>query len=470
MHHNFFIGNFKLIFGLILAVALIPVVLIAGQKTITFLSKASAIPANIVIDVGDFQGELSRPWGGLSQGGEQEKPGTLVSLAPVSGSVRALGVKYIRVDHVLEDAFYPNLQSRVNEITSSGAIPFIALSYFPSGVADSDIGTPTNYVLWKSKVKSLVEQVSGRSGMNISGVYYEVWNEPDGPGFGNFSVGQGKDYYTLYKNTVSGILSAQNVNSFKVGGPALADLRRCVGGGLFTCQTFWLDKFLELVAHNNTRLDFISWHRYSLRMSDYKDDSNFILDLYKKYPGLPPVEKIITEWGSDPAQSPIHNTVFDAAHLVAAARTFIGQVDLATKFEVRDGPDNPDKGWGVLYHDGSKKPAYEALKLLNGLRRDRISVSGEGIFVTGIASRDNSGVTVVLSNYDQTGGNTETVPVRISGLSAGKYRLTKNTINSAYPLGRQETFEVTTSDGVWSDQELMPGNSVVSFDFQLMGI
>lgn len=468
MRHNFFIGNLKIILGLILAVLLIPVLIFAGQKTVTFLSKATEIPADIVVDVTNSQGELPRPWEGLSQGGEQEQPGTLVSLSPVSASIKALGTKYIRVDHVLEDAFYPNLRNKITEITSSGAIPFISLSYFPSGVADSDVGTPTNWDLWQTKVKSLVETVSGQNGMNISGVYYEVWNEPDGPGFGNFNVGEGKDYYTLYKNTLTAILSAQNVNSFKVGGPSLADLRRCVGGGLFTCQTFWLDKFLELVSRDQLRMDFISWHRYSLRMSDYKEDVNFILDLYNKYPNLPPAQKIITEWGSDPARSPIHNTVFDAAHLVAAARTFLGYVDMTTKFEVRDGPDNPDKGWGILYHNGNKKPTYEALRLLNGLRRDRVMISGEGTFVTGIGSRDNSGVTVILSNYDRSGANTETVPIKITGLNAGRYRLTQNTINDVYPLGHQETFEVVTADGVWTSSQIMSGNSIVWYNFQLI--
>ena len=466
---NFFIGNLKVILGLVLAVLLIPVVLIAGQKTVIFLSKASAISANIVVDVTSSQGELPRPWEGLSQGGEQEQPGTLVSLSPVSAIVKALGIKYIRVDHVLEDAFYPNLRNRIMEITSSGAIPFISLSYFPSGVADSDIGTPTNWVLWQAKVKNLVETVSGRNGMNIAGVYYEVWNEPDGPGFGNFSVGQGKDYFTLYKNTVQAVTAAQNINSFKIGGPSLADLRRCVGGGLFTCQTFWLDKFLELVSRDRLRLDFISWHRYSLRMSDYKEDVNFIMEISKKYPNLPSTQKIITEWGSDPARSPIHNTVFDAAHLVASARTFIGHVDITTKFEVRDGPDNQDKGWGILYYNGAKKPTFEAIKLLGGLRRDRLLISGEGTYVTGIGSRDNSGVTIILSNYDRSGANTESVPVKVMGLNAGKYRLTKNTINSVYPLGHEETFEIVTADGVWISNELMSTNSIVRYDFQLIG-
>lgn len=468
--NNFFIGNLKLILGLILAVLLIPVLLIAAQRTISFLSHAAAIPANIVVDVSGSQGDLPRPWEGLSQGGEQERPGVLVPINPVAASVKELGVKYIRVDHVLEDAFYPNLKNRITEITSAGALPFISLSYFPNGVAGSDVGTPVNWSIWQSKVKSLVETVSGRNNMNIAGVYYEVWNEPDGPGFGNFSVGGGKDYYLLYKNTLQAVQSAQNVNSFKVGGPALADLRRCVGGGLFTCQTFWLDKFLELVSRDNLRLDFVSWHKYALKLSDYNEDVNFILGIYKKYPNLPPSEKIITEWGSDPARSPIHNTVFDAAHLVAAARTFVGFVDLATKFEVRDGPDNPNNGWGIMYHNGVKKPTFEALKLLNGLRRDRVLVSGEGTFVTGIGSRDNSGATIILSNYDSASGNTESVPVKVMGLNAGKYRLTKNTINSAFPGGRKETFEMQTTDGVWTTQEVMPPNSVVRYDFQLIGI
>ncbi len=321
-----------------------------------------------------------------------------------------------------------------------------------------------------------MQDVSGRRGMNLSGVYYEVWNEPDGEGFGHFSIGSGKDYFTLYQKTVGAALQAQNVNTFKIGGPALADLRRCTNGLLFICQEYWLDKFLSLTAETNTRLDFISWHQYSLKISDYNENVNFLLKAYSRHPSLAPVEKIITEWGSVPERNPIHGGVFDAAHLVAAARTFIGYVDMATKFEIRDGPGDSGSGWGIIGYDGKVKPTYTALAFLNQIRSDRILLSGEGTYVTGIASRDSSGVTVIMTNYDPKWGNIETVPLTIKNLVPGRYRLRKSALNA--PSCSEAT--VTITSGVFHNadypgcnnpnQLLMPANSVVVYDLQLVGL
>lgn len=424
----------RAVLSLIVLILFIPVIVFGVQKAVEWWSKAAEVPANIFVDAAKSQGEMQRPWVGLSQGGEQEKPGELVSLSPVAAQIKSLGVKYIRIDHVLEEPFADKLKSRIIEISNAGAIPFISLSYFPKDRNS-----------WQAKVKNLVETVSGKNNLNLSGVYYEVWNEPDGPGFGNFSAEQ---YFAIYQETSVAVLAAQNVNPFKIGGPALADLRRG-----------WLDKFLSLADKNHARLDFISWHRYSLKLADYQEDTNFILKIQNKYPGLGTPEKIISEWGSDPARSPIHNSNLDAAHLVAAARSFIGYVNLATKFEIRNGPEHPDSGWGILNHDGSPKPTYQALKLLNLLRQSRILLTDEGTNVYGLASRDSTGVTIILTNYDRYSSNTENVPIKISNLPSGNYRLTK------YTLNKQQT-ENLIINGLYQTTELMLPNTVVVYDFQ----
>jgi hypothetical protein len=476
---KFSVRNPKAIIALILVLLILPVVFLVKDKVITLFSQAAPIPANIAVDVSNSQATLQRPWQGISQGGETEENGVLVSLSPVRSQLKALKPQYIRIDHVLERPY----EARVKEIVAVGATPIIALSYFPADVADRDIGTARNWQAWKNHVRRLVENVSGRNNMNIQGVYYEVWNEPDGEGFGGYDIGEGKDYFKLYTNTVDAILSAKDVNDFKVGGPSLADLRRCSNGSILhgllkICQKFWLDQFLSLVSANNSRLDYISWHRYSLKISDYNDDVNFINDQYLKYGNLPPAEKVITEWGSDPARNPIHNSFFDAAHLVAAARTFIGHVDLSTKFEVRDGPTSENQGWGVLTYDGRQKPAYQALQLLNMLRTERVLLSGEGTYVTGIASRDSSGATVILSNYDSRQRNIESPNFTIRGLTPGTYRVNKLTINA--PKCPVPDARVLVPDGVFratdipkcsdSSHQVMPVNSVVLYDLQLIGL
>lgn len=463
---TFIVRNAKAIIGVICLVLVLPVLIVARSSVVTLFSQAATYPANIVVDASQSQATLKRPWEGLSQGGESETNGTLLSLAPVTSQIKILSPRYIRIDHVFDRPY----ESRVQEIAASGALPFIALSYFPPDVASSDIGSVSSWPAWQEHVTKLIEHVSGRNGLNLSGVYYEVWNEPDGEGFGNFNIGTGKDYFTLYQKTVAAALSAQNVNDFKIGGPALADLRRCTDGLLFVCNKFWLDQFLNLAASSKTRLDFISWHRYSTKISDFDEDVNFINSQYTKYNTLAPAEKIITEWGSDPAPSPIHNTIFDAAHLVAASKAFLGHTDLSTKFEIRDGPNANGNGWGILTYAGEKKPAFAALELLNKMRSERVLLSGEGSYVTGFASRDSGGLSVVLVNYDSASSYTEQVPVKIINLYPGRYRLTKYEINSAYPLGHDETSTETLPKGVYATQETMLPNSIVLYDFQLTGL
>lgn len=452
--------NLRSVLLLLFLLILLPLLILFGNRVVTYFSHAAPIPANIQIDVATTSGQLVPIWEGLAQGGEADEKGNLVLLGKDSAQLRDLKIRYIRFDHVLDQ---PSL-GRIKEAIDLGATPIISLSYFPSGAATSGVGEVTDWNAWQTAVTELVEQVSGKNELNQTGVYYEVWNEPDGPTFGNFSIGKDKDYFVLYRKTLEAIARAQNVNAFKIGGPALADPRRCSNGLLFICQEFWLDKFLSLVSENNLRLDFLSWHRYSKNINDFTSDLEFVNSTLGKYPNIQNTEKIITEWGSATERSPIHSTNFDAAHLVSAVRVLIDQVDLATKFEIKDGPNQKDAGWGILSFEGSPKPTLEALKLLSKLRDQRVVVSGEGNRVTGIASSNSSGFTLVLSNYDSKFGNTEKVPISITNLIPGSYRLTKYTLND------NSTIQLTLTDGTYSTSELMLPNSVVLWDFQLVGI
>jgi len=459
------LANFKAILFLCLLLIILPILISNSGKIVKFFSSAAPVTASIVIDSSQSQGGMLRSWEALSQGGELDKDNKIMNLGSASAPVKGLKLRYIRLDHVLE---YPS-DARIKEVINLGATPFISLSYFPKGVGTSDVGNIISWDGWQRAVTAMVEKVSGKDALNQSDVYYEVWNEPDGETFGHYQIGQGKDYFTLYQKTVEAIGRAKNVNPYKIGGPALADLRRCTNGLLFTCQEFWLDKFLGLVSENNIRLDFISWHRYSKKMSDYNEDVNFINELYYRHANLPPAEKVITEWGSDPGRNPIHNTVFDAAHLVAAARTFLGQVTLTTKFEVRDGPSDSKGGWGILTYGGGKKPTFAALQYLSLLRSERVPISGEGTFVTGIATKDLFGMTVILSNYDASYRNTENIPVKITNLRPGTYFVTKYVLNDNFPMGKSDPpKKLQIPDGSFQTEEVMFPNSIVMWDFQLI--
>ncbi|GAF80588.1 unnamed protein product, partial [marine sediment metagenome] len=361
------------------------------KKAQQYLSEASGKPANIIIDTSVNLGPLPHPWQALAQGGEEKTR----MLEPVIPQIRQLEPKYIRIDHIYD--FYEvvkrengklkfnweRLDKIVDNILKTGATPFLSLSYMPPVIAkDGNITEPpTNWNDWAIVVRKTIEHFSGRNQRNLFNVHYEVWNEPDL--FGNWKIGRDPDYCFLYHYAVLGAQQAKNVNPFKIGGPATTALYKT-----------WVDGFLNYVAKNNLRLDFYSWHRYSLNPKDFLDDVNRIDSWLSHHGGYYLLPKFLTEWGSSSENSPYHDGRFDAAHLVSVSRQLLQRIDLAFVFEIKDGPSPEGKEywgrWGLLTHNGEKKPKYYALELLNKIKGNWIRLTGEGTWVTGFAAKDEN--------------------------------------------------------------------------------
>jgi len=247
------------------------------------------------------------------------------------------------------------------------------------------IGKPKNWDEWIFLVQKTIEHYSSKDTVLPCGalenfwktdIYYEVWNEPDLETFGKWRYSGEKSYNDLYFYSVKGAQQAQNALPFKIGGPVTTALYKN-----------WIQKFLDFVSANNLRIDFLSWHHYSKKTDDFTDD---IIKLnkwlgespkYDKYENLP---KIISEWGYDSEKNPIADTEMGAAHTVASLRNLLNaRLELAFLFEIKDGPT---LSWGILNYDGSPKPRYQALKLLNALEGSQLIVDGEGSNVSAIAS------------------------------------------------------------------------------------
>lgn len=397
-----------------------------------YFSRATSIKANIVIDAKKTLGPVPDRWKALAQGGEEKG---VRMLENVISSVAGLYPRYIRLDHIYD--FYDvvnrdengnltfnfeKLDQTVCDIYNTGAKPFFSLGYMPAALsADGTlISPPKNWNEWALLVQKTIEHYSGVNnrlcgqitGLWKTDIYYEVWNEPDLETFGKWSIYGGKDYKILYFYSALGAKRAKDVYRFHLGGPATTALYKN-----------WVLKFLDFVKENNLRLNFISWHHYSKKADDYRDD---IIKLnqwlssssYQQYQGLP---KIISEWGYDSQPNPIADTEIGAAHTVASIRHFINYgFELAFLFEIKDGP-NPS--WGILSYEGKEKPRYRALKLLNLLEGERLEVRGEGTFVSALASASPQKITLILTNYDNEGRNTELVPVTFTNLENGIYRL-----------------------------------------------
>jgi hypothetical protein len=442
---------------LIFLLAFLPVLVLAARRGVKLLLRAEKVSANIVIDTKGILGPMPEPWRGLAQGGEDNGR---AELGPVRGLIADLRPKYIRIDHIF-DAYnlvssnssgkiiynWQELDRVVNDILSTGARPFFSLSYMPPALAKdgNPINAPNAWTDWQNLVQATVEHFSGRENKNLTGVYYEVWNEPDL--FGDWNLGcarwrvgcdSAKSYKTLYYHSLIGATRARNVNDFKIGGPATT--------GAYPA---WADALLDFCLENQLRIDFFSWHRYSKNPTIFEEDMQRMETYLERHPEYAHLEKIISEWGSDSENSSVHDGIFDAAHTIATVRKFLMRIDLAFAFEIKDGQSPNSQAfwgrWGLLTHEtvgSQKKPRYAAFSWLNRLGGERISVLGEGTFVSALATRDRERFLVLLVNFDPSGRNFENLPVTFTNLEPRRYRLTATDFSRGTILSE----DITTAD------------------------
>ncbi len=429
------------------------------SQAVRLFSKATGISANIVVDASINQGSIQPVWQVLAQGGEEKYP-----FSPVTSEITALKPKYIRVDHIFDSYNVVKKQNDqltfnwleldilVDQILATGSLPFFSLSYMPPAIAKegNPINQPVRWNDWTTLVKETIQHYSGKDQKNLNNVIFEVWNEPDL--FGSWKIGREKDYLLLYRHAIDGATQAQNTNPFKIGGPSITAPYQA-----------WVDGFLDYVYQNNLRIDFYSWHRYSADPEKFREDINLVDTWLFKNAGYH-LEKYLTEWGSSSDNSPNHDGNFDAAHLVATARQLIQRVDLAFVFEAKDGPDPDGKKywgrWGLLTHEKTgpveKKPKYYALQMLNQITGDRISLEGEGTWVTGFAAKKDSNIQIILVNFDQNSQRFETVPLTITNLENGYYSYKETPLT-----GTKKSLTETVDNGQLTKEITLTPNNII---------
>ncbi len=273
-------------------------------------------------------------------------------------------------------------------------------------------------------------------------MYYEVWNEPNLPQFGGWSLGGEKNYLTLYQYAAAGASSAKNVNTFFIGGPATS--------GMYP-------NWITALAQSGSRINFFSWHSYLSNPDQYATDQRDVIKALLPFPSYTLLPKLITEYGFTGDKSAAYGTSYAAAHTAAVVRQLMsgGPAYLFT-FELRDGPSDTNTGWGLISHDGSqKKPRYYVYNFLDTMAGTRLTLTGEGSWVTALASVSNDVIHVLLINFDPNGSHSENVPVSILGLSPGSYA-----VHQRFLLGRDVTDTVVVSDSILKTQIFMSPESV----------
>jgi hypothetical protein len=442
----------------LLALLVFMPLLIMGVSQITELvTRASGTPASIVINTQSRLEQLDLSfYHAFAQGGE-ESGDMLASVVP---EVRALKPKLIRLDHLYDHydvvgrdsaglTFnWSKLDAAVDTILATGAKPVLALSYMPSVIAKDGviINIPNNWDEWALVVQRTIEHYSGRSAKNISGIYYEVWNEPDLAQFGSWKYGGEKSYITLYRYASIGAKRAQNVNTFYLGGPSTTGLYKN-----------WI---LALVGSGN-RVDFLSWHTYQADPSRYAKDQEDIISWLLPYPNFTLVPKLITEFGFTGDKSNLYGTTYAAAHAAAVIRQLIsGGPTYAFSFQPKDGPNQESgNGWGLLTHETNgkrPKPRYHVYSFIDTMAGQRVSLTGEGTWVTGFASTRDNVLRVLLVNFDTRGTKTEKVPVTFGNLEPGQY-----SYRQRFFLGTDATFQETVTENSLQKEIFMPASSIV---------
>lgn len=416
-------------------------------------------PADITVDVASSSGRIRAPWTGFAQGGEEAG---VAMLEGTQTSMRQLKPSYIRLDHIFDDDYYglvskqdgnlrldwTKLDETVNDITQMGAKPFFSLGYMPSSLASTKIDVPYQWSEWQWLVQQTIEHYSGAK--QIEDVYYEVWNEPDLESFGSWKYYGDKSYIKLYDASARGALAARansQVLPFKIGGPAITALYRN-----------WVLALVHYTRAQNLPLDFISWHRYSYLPSQFEQD---MWEVNAWLGPNHPYELVISEWGPDPGKTAVYSGQFAASHAVAVMRRVIDSLDWGFAFEVKDGPNQENFGWGVFTHNQAglrPKPRYYAFALLKDMAAGpRLVMHGEGSSVVGWAVGDYTQANVILTNFSAGGAGEEAFPLRFTNLPTGNYRLQWEKLG-----GTQQNRVVSIEAGQQLEENLVLGANEVA--------
>lgn len=305
-----------------------------------------------------------------------------------------------------------------------GIFPVITTCFMPSVLAagtltvfetKSRISQPRDMAEWRRLVGGLTRHLVGHFGLDtIRQCYFEVWNEPNLTN--NFFEGSQADFFELYRNTVGAIKEVDA--SLKVGGPS-------------TARAEWIPEFLEFCREHDMEPDYLIGHIYNndsegQALSPFEGPQE---DKISKSPHF--VAGVIrgtrtfldsvgykgevhwNEWGRSwfPCEH-IRETANEAA-FVAKTMAEVSQLgDYFAYWCLSDIYDQVGYGrqafhgnYGMVNHQGLRKPSYQAFQLLSRLGHRRVAHSGEGLdkLTNAIVTHAHDHSQVLVYAYDGDG-------------------------------------------------------------------
>lgn len=404
--------------------------LLAGAVAPTVAPTGAGPPAWVTIDA-DTPGEPS-PRALLGANGAPETAG-------VASKVRDADLPWARVDAYLDrvhanrgDPDWVGFDDRLSRAATNGTRPVLILAYTPAWLADCHGPgypdrihcPPSDLDVWQELVREAAVRAQARHGVRT----FEVWNEPDNPGFWRGTL---REYLRLYEATVAGIRDAEQATGkdLDVGGPA------AVGP-----DPVYIPALLGFASDRGLPVDFVSFHWYGdypfhgpigpspgtvvhdsplLLARTYRDHARQVRT-WTDAAGYEEAGIWIDEWNVNAGDAERMRGRFGAAFVAGVvAEMHRGPVDRASFYNLQH------DAWGLFAADGTPRPSWQAFDALAKLQGKAVPADREGNpHVHAVASRAGDGtVRAIVSVLDAQARQGATVHLRVPDRLGASYEV-----------------------------------------------
>lgn len=287
----------------------------------------------------------------------------------------------------------------MDSLLDRGLNPMFTTSFIPSTMASGPVtvfstkahtSPPRDWKQWEAFVREAVEHAVERYSLEVVRQwYFEVWNEPNLPGW--FWGGNLADFMRLWQTTHRAIKSVDA--SLRVGGPS-------------TARAEWIDELLEFGRAHDCSPDYLITHVYNNDSSfgealapfagaqaerNSRSPDNAIDVMRGVRTRLDRAgfrgELHWNEWGrsfhgvdrrrEQPSEAAFIARLLAEVSQEADAFAYWCLSDIYD--QVGYGREAFFGGYGLLNLQGLRKPSYHAFQLLGRLGQERVATSGDGI-------------------------------------------------------------------------------------------
>ena len=316
-------------------------------------------------------------------------------------------------------------------LLANGIRPFVELSFMPQALASTPerqpffyhpyIAPPKDWDQWGDLIRKFARHLVERYGIDeVSGWYFEVWNEPNI----GFWAGNPKQttYFHLYDVAAHALKSVSP--RLRVGGPA-------------TAQAAWVKAFIKHCADGHVPVDFVSTHVYG------DDTTEDVFGTHQKIARRDMVVMAVKKVHEEVKSSPLPNLpiifseynatymnipdITDSAFMGPWLAETIGRCDglvhllsywaFSDVFEEQGVAKTPFYGgYGLVAIGHIPKASYNDFALLHRLGSERLAEENGPVIVT---RRDDGTLAIALWNYAPpgNGGSSRTYKLSFKGFT-----------------------------------------------------